>query len=255
MTTASVHYGEDHPRPPDDRLPMILVLLDGLGDRAHELLADASPGVSGVSAVARTASARPRTRPSSTSLLGAASAAFTCHWGGDVRRPVNSPTGRSSAFMRFRFPVARFLKRSAVDSTQNRARCCYLRRFVLRSSTPMVEYGSRVESGAMSRRSRRALLDKVRHYETPTHHFDMTTFDRGEAILTVRAIGSGGVGPVTDTDPFFEHLHPMMQPQSVVSADGSVAGGGSGEGAGATVVALAFVSSLGPTNTERRSAQ
>ena len=35
-----VHYGEDHPRPVDDRRPMVLVILDGLGDRAHRELAD-----------------------------------------------------------------------------------------------------------------------------------------------------------------------------------------------------------------------
>jgi hypothetical protein len=36
-------YGEDAPRVADDRLPMVLVLLDGLGDRPHAVLGGQTP--------------------------------------------------------------------------------------------------------------------------------------------------------------------------------------------------------------------
>jgi 2,3-bisphosphoglycerate-independent phosphoglycerate mutase len=70
----------------------------------------------------------------------------------------------------------------------------------------------------------RDLLDQVRHYETECYTFDLTVFDRGEAILTVTPIGSVPIGHVTDSDPFFEHLTPMMLPLATRHANGELEG-------------------------------
>ena len=45
-------YGEDQPRYDDDRLPVVLVLLDGLGDRALPELGGRTPSEAVAAAIA-----------------------------------------------------------------------------------------------------------------------------------------------------------------------------------------------------------
>lgn len=221
MTDASVHYGEDHSRPPDDRLPMVLVLLDGLGDRAHEILSDAS----GANAGARTA-----TEAAATPVLNELARRGQC----GVHVPMG--WGRAAAseiahWSLFGFHDVPFPGRSRLEALGHGLDVepgTLLLFAALRPSE--VDADGRIWITGRVRRDEpevaRTLLEKVRHFETSTHHFDLTVLDRGEAILTVRSVGSIGVEPITDTDPFFEHLHPMMQPRPLASADGSVAAPG-----------------------------
>jgi 2,3-bisphosphoglycerate-independent phosphoglycerate mutase len=213
-----VHYGEDHPRPLDDRIPMVLVLLDGLGDRAHDVLRDPSLGEAG--------SPRTASEAAHTPMLDALARRGQCGvhvplgWG----RAAASEIAHWSLFGFHDLPFPGRARLEALGRGLDPEPGTLLLFAALRPSR--LDADGRIWITGRVRRDEpdvaSELLDKVRHYETPTHHFDMATFDRGEAILTVRAVASGGVEPVTDTDPFFEHLHPMMQPRSLVSTERSV---------------------------------
>jgi len=53
------------------------------------------------------------------------------------------------------------------------------------------------------------LLEFVAHREVDGFDFDLTDVTRGEAVLQ---IGGDGCDAVTDSDPFFPSLHPVLQP-------------------------------------------
>lgn len=233
------HYGEDHPRPIDDRLPMVLVILDGLGDRAHnelalELPGDTTPPVgSAILRRARTASEAART-PTLDELArrgqcgvhvphgwGRAAASETAHWSlfgfSDVPFPGRT---RLEALGHGLIPEPGTLMLFAAlrpSSTDDHGRI-------------WIDGRVRRDEAHVAR----VLLERVRTFTTGTHDFELTIFDRGEAILTVRASAPHGVGGVTDTDPFFEHLHPMMRPQAMIGP-----GGGSTAASESTASALA----------------
>ena len=213
MTTDSTtHYGEDHPRPADDRCPMILVILDGLGDRAHPELAeppDGSPRTA--SEAASTPVLDELTRRGESGVLvplgwGRAAASEIAHWSlfglSDIAFPGRT---RLEALGHGLAPEAGSLLLFAA----------------LRPSTTD-DQGNIWITGRVRRDEpgvARHLLEKISFYETETHSFRLTVFDRGEGILTVTAIAPHVVEAVTDTDPFFEHLHPMMQPLALRSLD------------------------------------
>jgi 2,3-bisphosphoglycerate-independent phosphoglycerate mutase len=219
MTAEASHYGEDHPRPVDDRCPMILVILDGLGDRAHAELADAPDGVSRTAAeAASTPVLDELTRRGESGVLvplgwGRAAASEIAHWSlfgfSEIAFPGRT---RLEALGRGLVPEsASLLLFGALrpSSTDDDGRIWITGR--VRRDEPEVA---------------RALLAKVSNYETPTHRFVLTVFDRGECILTVTAFPPHSVETVTDTDPFFEHIHPMMQPLPLRSSDFATVGSG-----------------------------
>ena len=219
------HYGEDHPRPPDDRLPMVLVLLDGLGDRAHNSLRDESLAAS----APRTASEAART-PVLDELArrGQCGVHVPLGWG----RAAASEIAHWSLFGYHDIAFPGRTRLEALGHGLTPEPGTLLLFAALRPST--VDAEGRIWITGRVRRDEpdvaRALLSKVQQFETPTHHFSLEVLDRGEAILTIRAMGSNRVCAVSDTDPFFEHLHPMMSPQPLWpdSANGDPANSGSG---------------------------
>ncbi len=217
---SAVHYGEDHPRPPDDRCPMVLVILDGLGDRAHAELADrpdGHPRTASEAASTPVLDALARRGESGVHVpmgWGRAAASEIAHWSlfgfSDIAFPGRT---RLEALGHGLIPLPGSLMLFAAlrpSTTDDAGRIWITGR--VRRDEPEVA---------------RALLEKVRLYETSTHRFSLTVFDRGEGILTVTARSPSGVGAVTDTDPFFEHLHPMMQPLAVRSSDFETTGSAS----------------------------
>ena len=216
-TASRVHYGEDHPRPLDDRCPMILVILDGLGDRAHAELADRPDGLP-----------RTATEAASTPVLdalarrGESGVHVPLGWG----RAAASEIAHWSlfGFSEITFPGRTRLEALGHGLTPEPGSLLLFA--ALRPST--TDDTGRIWITGRVRRDEpevaRHLLDAVRVYETSTHRFELTIFDRGEAILTITAGSRGNVGAVTDTDPFFEHLHPMMQPLAVRSSNFETAG-------------------------------
>ena len=200
-----VHYGEDHPRPVDDRLPMVLVILDGLGDRAHAALAaDVHGGARTATEAARTPILDELARRGQCGLhvplgWGRAPASEIAHWSlfgfADVLFPGRT---RLEALGHGLAPV---------DGT--------LLLFAALRPSRLDENGWIWITGRARRDepdAARALLERVQEFETSTHRFELTILGRGEAILTVTALSPGDVALVSDTDPFFEHLHPMLAP-------------------------------------------
>ncbi len=59
------------------------------------------------------------------------------------------------------------------------------------------------------------LLEFVAHREVDGFTFDLTDVTRGEAVLR---IGGDGCDAVTDSDPFFPNLHPVLQPLALTPA-------------------------------------
>lgn len=206
----SAHYGEDHPRPADDRCPMILVILDGLGDRAHAELADGSHGSPRTaSEAASTPVLDELTRRGESGVLvplgwGRAAASEIAHWSLFGFSDIGFP-GRTRL---------EALGHGLVPEPGSLLLFAALRP----SSTD--DHGKIWITGRVHRDEpdvARRLLETVSAYETATHRFALTIFARGEAILTVTAMAPHVAEAVTDTDPFFEHLHPMMQPLAVRS--------------------------------------
>lgn len=185
---------------------MVLVLLDGLGDRAHEVLRDPSSG-------------EPRTASEAahTPVLDEVARRGQC----GVHVPLG--WGRAAAselahWSMFGFHDVAFPGRTRLEALGHglNPEPGTLLLFAALRPSMLDAQGSVWITGRVRREEpdvARALLAKVRQFETPTHSFELTVFDRGEAILTVRGRGANGVAPVSDTDPFFEHLHPMMAPQ------------------------------------------
>ncbi len=214
MTGAAspLHYGEDHPRPPDDRCPMILVILDGLGDRAHAELAEEPFGLP-----------RTATEAASTPVLdalarrGESGVHVPLGWG----RAAPSEIAHWSLFGLSDITFPGRTRLEALGHGRSPELGSLLLFAALRPSTTD-DTGSIWITGRVRRDEpevARRLLETVRAYETATHRFELTIFDRGEGILTITAGPQSDVGAVTDTDPFFEHLHPMMQPLAVRSPD------------------------------------
>ena len=219
MTGAAspLHYGEDHPRPPDDRCPMILVILDGLGDRSHAGLADGPNGL-----------------PRTATEAARAPVLYALARRGESGVHVPLGWGRAAAseiahWSLFGFSEIAFPGRTRLEALGHGLLPepgSLLLFAALRPST--IDDAGRIWITGRVRRDEpevaRALLEKVRVYATPTHRFELTIFNRGEGILTVTACPPGEVGAVTDTDPFFEHLHPMLQPLAVRGSDFGITG-------------------------------
>jgi 2,3-bisphosphoglycerate-independent phosphoglycerate mutase len=190
---------------------MILVLLDGLGDRAHvEFVDDNHPHGRTASEVAHTPVLDELSRRGQCGVhiplgWGRAPASEIAHWSMFGFEDVPFPgRARLEALGRGLAPELGTLMLFAA-----------LRPSVLDDSGQIWIAGRarRDESEAA-----RVLLDSLCTYETPTHRFELTIFDRGEGILTICALGSSAIEAVTDTDPFFEHLHPMMHPQPLIES-------------------------------------
>ncbi len=203
-------YGEDHPRPVDDRLPMVLVILDGLGDRAHLELALAE--------IPRTAS-----EAASTPILDELARRGQC----GVHVPLGwgrAPASEIAHWSLFGFADVPFPGRARLEAlghglspTEGTLQCFA----ALRPS--QTDSDGRIWITGRARRDEpevaRALMERVQHFETSGFRFELAIFDRGEAILTISAQAPGRVAALSDTDPFFEHLHPMLAP--VALADSS----------------------------------
>lgn len=212
-----MHYGEDHPRPDDDRLPMILVILDGLGDRAHaELATDAS------------SDPRTATEAANTPVLDELARRGQC----GVHVPLGwgrAPASEIAHWSLFGFGDVAFPGRSRLEALGHGLRPVEGSLLLFAALRPsQVDADGRIWITGRARRDEpdvaRALMERVQHFETSTHRFELTVFDRGEAILTVTARLSASIVAVTDTDPFFEHLHPMLAPQPLVESTNPRAG-------------------------------
>jgi len=72
----------------------------------------------------------------------------------------------------------------------------------------------------MTRTTPKELLESVAHREVGNLAINLTDVTRGEAILRI----SGGANDaVTDSDPFFPDLHPVLRPTALTRAAAATA--------------------------------
>ena len=198
-----IAYGEDHPQLIDDGFSAVLLILDGLGDRAIPELGGATP-----SEAANTPNLDSLARRAANGIHvpfgpGRATSSEHAHWamfGGDLTE----------------FPGRSVLEFAGAHRTPQTG-VLYLYGS-LRPSMLRLD-GTRWITGRASRgiddTDCLELLTAIApwsngHLDIALHHRG-----RGECILAVSGAQSSAI---TDSDPLFEHLHPWMKPLAINSA-------------------------------------
>lgn len=185
--------------PTDPPRPILIVLLDGLGDRAHPELggrssneAAATPHLDALAAAGSCGllwPLGPGRAPSSEvahwALLGAAADEFP-------GRAVMEALGRGQ-------PVAEgeVLAHAALRTAERRDGAWWV--------TGRAAPGDEADAAA--------LLDALAPWSGEGLGFDLTGIGRGEAI--VRVSGPGASDRVTDSDPFFRDRYPVLRPRAL----------------------------------------
>ncbi|AWV14957.1 phosphoglycerate mutase [Methylobacterium sp. XJLW] len=192
-------YGEDQPRYDDDRLPVVLVLLDGLGDRALPELGGRTP-----SEAAHTPhlDAFARRGASGWHLpfgWGAAPSSEVAHWSIFGYSGVPFPGRAILEALGGGIPVP-------MDTATT---------FACLRTSRVVDGQVRVTGRA--RRDQRDMTDADGLYEELGPTFSafgaqVHRLGRGEAIVFFPAFANG---EVTDSDPFFEDYHPWLRVRPV----------------------------------------
>lgn len=196
-------YGEDAPRVPDDRLPMVLVLLDGLGDRPQPEL----------------------------DMLTASEAAHTPvldqlatrgHSGVHIPMgPGRAPSSEVAHWAMFGFSEVPFVGRALLEARGYNVEPPPGSLVLYSALRPSVEHDGKIwitgrtpiaESQVATELLAEMLHQQVGPYTITMHPLEQR--GRGECIVTVE----GPVGLITDTDPFFEHLHPYAAPLGLAGA-------------------------------------
>lgn len=193
-------YGEDQPRVADDRLPMVLVLLDGLGDRPHPELDGATP-----SEAAR------------TPVLDA----FTAMAQTGVHVPMGhgrAPSSEVAHWAMFGLGAVPFCGRAVLEARGQGIDLPPDAVALYAALRPSIEHDGRIWITGRTPRGDDAtpaeLLTDVLSQQVDGYRFDLRLLGRGEGILTIEH-SEKKVAAVTDTDPFFEHLHPYAAPLGI----------------------------------------
>lgn len=196
-------YGETQPRLDDDRLPIVLVILDGLGDRPIPQLGGRTP-----------AEAAHTPHLDALARRGASGWHLPFGWG-------RAPASELAHWSMFGFTDIPFPGRAALEALGaglDVPRGCALTHASLRTSR---RDGDRLHITGRARPDDAAEVAELLAVLTPVlarHGMTLTPHgDKGEALLSGpghdSAHGNGhGSGDVTDSDPLFESFHPWMQP-------------------------------------------
>jgi 2,3-bisphosphoglycerate-independent phosphoglycerate mutase len=187
-------YGETQPRLDDDRLPVVLVVLDGLGDRPVPELGGRTPSEAARTPVLDALAARGACGWHLPFGWGRAPSSELAHWGmfgyGDVPFP-----GRAVL--------------EAVGAGNEVPEGVAVTHAALRTSS--VDAAGRVWiTGRAAREDAddaACLLEAVGSLARACGHRLVPLGGRGEAVLLLPACASGAV---TDSDPFFEDRHPWL---------------------------------------------
>lgn len=188
-------YGEDQPRLDDDRLPIVLVVLDGLGDRPI-------PGLGG-----RTPAEAAHTPNLDALAAGGASGwHLPFGWG-------RAPASELAHWAMFGFAEIPFPGRAVLEALGAGIEVetgVAMTHVALRTSTPRADrLWITGRAGPDDAEDAAALLDAlgpvVREFGVRLHPLG----GRGEALLTAPGRDNADV---TDSDPFFETFHPWLRP-------------------------------------------
>ncbi len=188
-----IRYGEDQPRLDDDRMPVVLVVLDGLGDRAIPELGGRTP-----SEAARTPVLDRLTR------RGASGWHVPFGWG-------HCPSSELAHWAMFGFAEVPFPGRAVLEGL---GAGLDLPSGVATTFASLRT--SEVKDGVVwiTGRAARAdmadadalLVELSKYFEAHSAKLDL--LGRGEALVQLPGHPRGDL---TDSDPFFEHLHPWMR--------------------------------------------
>ncbi|MDN5747918.1 MAG: phosphoglycerate mutase, partial [Pseudonocardia sp.] len=190
----TLHHGETQPRLPDDRVPVVLVVLDGLGDRPVPELGGRTPAEAAHTPVLDGLAAR-----------GASGWHLPFGWG-------RAPASELAHWAMFGFADVPFPGRAvleAVGSGLDVAHGVAVTHAALRTSH---EDDGRVwitgrtapDDAADATALLDGLADVLARHDAALHPLG----GRGEALLTLHAHPSGAV---TDSDPFFAERHPWLR--------------------------------------------
>jgi 2,3-bisphosphoglycerate-independent phosphoglycerate mutase len=201
-----VEYGEDQPRLHDDRLPVVLVVLDGLGDRAIPALGGRTP-----------------CEAAATPVLDRLAARGSCGW----HVPFGwgrAPSSELAHWAMFGYAGVPFPGRAVLEAigagidVAPHVACTFAS---LRTSS---ERGGAVwitgRAAKDDMEDAQALLAELAPF-LAAHAVELRPLGRGEALLQ---FGQFAHGHVSDSDPFFEHLHPWLRVQATARDSAALAG-------------------------------
>lgn len=197
-----IPYGHSHPSLVDDRLPMVLVVFDGLGDRPSAQLDFQTPAE---------AAATPNL--DALALRGASGVHFPLG-------PGRAPASEISHWAMFGYGRLPFPGRAVLEA---------------RGHGHTLSAGIVYSYGALRTSEERAgsiwvtgratsddasdaveLLSSLDGFSDSGLEFRFRHLVRGEALLAI----SGRASPeITDSDPLFEHVHPWLRPLALEEAE------------------------------------
>jgi 2,3-bisphosphoglycerate-independent phosphoglycerate mutase len=189
-------YGEDQPRLRDDRLPVVLVLLDGLGDRAVPELGMRTPSEAARTPVLDRLTAR-----------GASGWHVPFGWG-------RAPSSELAHWAMFGYGSMPFPGRAVLEALGAGIELPCGEAVTFASLRTSREVDGKVwitgRTGQGDEADAQMLLSELAAY-VESRGAVLQPMGRGEALLRFPAFASGAV---SDSDPFFEHLHPWMRVQA-----------------------------------------
>lgn len=192
-------YGEEQPRLEDDRLPIVLVLIDGLGDRAQPELGGRTPLEAARTPVLDQLASRGACGLHVPMGPGRAAASEVAHWS-------------IFGYEGLRFPGRAVLEalgwgREVADSDPRLYAA--LRPSSIRDGAVWITGRAAAADDADARR----LFADLR----PAAGFRLDWIRLGEAILRLEGAGPEAAA-ITDSDPFFEDRQPWLRPRPQVGA-------------------------------------
>ena len=201
-----IHYGEDQPRLDDDRLAVVLVILDGLGDRPIPELDGRTPSEAAVTPVLDRLSRR-----------GASGWHIPFGWG-------RAPSSEMAHWSLFGFDGVPFPGRAVLEGLGAGFDVP-----IDVATTFASLRTSEVVDGRIWITGRAAKDDMADAEELlgelavffGKHSVRSQSLGRGETLLQLTRFQGGAV---SDSDPFFEHLHPWLRVQAIDAAASELAG-------------------------------
>lgn len=189
-------YGEDQPRLDDDRLPMVLLVLDGLGDRAIPELDGKTP-----------AEAAHTPHLDQLAAAGMSGWHIPFGWG-------RAPSSEWAHWAMFGYADQPFPGRAVLEAlgagvpVEAGAGVLYAALRTSRVAGDRLWITGRAQRGPDDADAN-ALLEELQAPLQRHGMFLQSLGARGQAILQ---IPNGGFAAVTDSDPFFETFHPWLKP-------------------------------------------
>jgi 2,3-bisphosphoglycerate-independent phosphoglycerate mutase len=200
-----IEYGEDQPRLDDDRLPVVLVVLDGLGDRGIPQLGGRTPCEAAATPVLDRLAQR-----------GACGWHIPFGWG-------RAPSSELAHWALFGYADVPFPGRAVLEAigagidVAPHVACTFASLRTSQVRDGKVWITGRAAKDDMD--DAQALLAELAPW-LAGHAVQLQSLSRGEALLQ---FGEFSHGHVSDSDPFFEHLHPWLRVQATAADSASLA--------------------------------